>query len=65
MTDFRIVPSVEPTDKYQKAKIDIIEAVKSFGELNQTQKNALLNEFFTAESIAIAKECFSKMTLRR
>ena len=60
MTDFRIVPSVEPTDKYQKAKSDLITAIRSFNELNDSQKHQLLCELFEAARVDYLMRLFNK-----
>lgn len=38
--------SVESTDKYEKARDDLIEAIKSFDELSQQQQKKLVGEVF-------------------
>ena len=48
MNDYRIVTSIEPNDKYQKAKKDLFTAKKSFDALDDYQKKQLVNELFGA-----------------
>ena len=44
---------IEPTDKYQKAKQDLLQAINSFNKLDDMQKRCLLNEFYGAEKVAV------------
>ena len=46
MNEFKMNVDIEPTDKYQKAKLDLLQAIKSFESLTQQQKLQLVEEAF-------------------
>ena len=46
MTDYKIVPNIEPEDPYEKAKLDVIKARESIFKLPPTQQRALAEELF-------------------
>ena len=48
--DNRLTISLDPKDKYQKAKKDIIEAMKSFRDLTDSQQQQLVKEFLGYET---------------
>ena len=54
MNEFKMNVDIEPTDKYQKAKLDLLQAIKSFESLTQQQKLQLIEEAFgVAKATAI------------
>lgn len=53
MDNYEFKIGVEPTDKYEKAKKDLLQALKSFGELLPIQKEYLIKEIFVAANVAI------------
>lgn len=54
MNEFKINVDIEPTDKYLKAKLDLLQAIKSFESLTQQQKLQLVQEAFgVAKATAI------------
>ena len=46
MDKIRIVPDIEPTDPYEKAKADIMKAKTSLSKLTPNQQKALAEELF-------------------
>ena len=46
MDKIKIVPDIEPTDPYEKAKADIMKAKMSLSKLTPNQKKALAEELF-------------------
>ena len=48
MNQYRPTIGIEPIDKYEKARTDLIAALKSFSELSPNQKRSLANELFGA-----------------
>ena len=61
MNEYKIVPSIEPMDKYQKAASDLIQAKRSFDELTDAQKNMLIRQLFSVEYIAIAEKIINEI----
>ncbi len=49
MYDAKLTVDIEPEDKYQKAKKDLIQAKKSFLELTPQKRQKLIYEFLDAE----------------
>ena len=52
--------SVEPKNKYEKAKQDLFQAWKSIRELSPEEQRVLAEEFFGAARVAVAVEMFGK-----
>ena len=52
MNRYKPVFGIEPTNKYDKAKQDLIQALNSYQALNQQEKKMLVEEFFGAANIA-------------
>jgi hypothetical protein len=53
MDNYEFKIGVEPTDKYEKAKKDLLQALKSFGELLPIQKEYLIKEILGATNVEI------------
>ncbi len=51
MNGYKIKPSIEPNDKYEKAKQDVIQATKSVQELTPQQCQKLVQELFGYEAV--------------
>lgn len=51
MNEYKPAVSIEPTDKYEKAKQDLIQALKSYEALTPVQKERLMQEFFGAANV--------------
>jgi len=49
MNDYKINLSVEPTNDYDKAKMDIIQAMNSIQKLSPQQREQLARELFGVE----------------
>ena len=60
MDKYKLSLGVEPTDKYEKAKQDLVQALKSYGELSPQEKECLMTEFFGATNIAILIDMLNK-----
>ena len=46
MVKIKIVPDIEPTDPYEKAKADMLKAKMSLSKLTPNQQKALAEELF-------------------
>lgn len=49
MNNIKLTVDIDPQDKYQKAKKDLIQAKRSFSELTQQEQQKLIYEFLDAE----------------
>lgn len=52
MNNYKLTVGIEPTNKYQKAKLDLLQALKSYGELTPQEKECLLQEFLGITNFA-------------
>ena len=52
MDNYKPTLGTEPTDKYEKAKQDLLQALKSYGELTSQEKECLMQEFFGVANVA-------------
>lgn len=52
MDHYKPTISLDPTDNYEKAKQDLLQALKSCSELNPQQKECLVKEIFGAANVA-------------
>lgn len=46
MDNYELKIGVEPTDKYQKAKQDVVQALNSIKQLNENEQQVLAEELF-------------------
>lgn len=53
MDNYKVTLKIESDDKYQKAKLDMLQALKSYSELSPQQKECLMKEFFGATNVSI------------
>lgn len=53
MDNYRVTVGVEPTNDYDKAKQDLMEAYKSFSKLKTWQKEQLAKELYGADAVAL------------
>ena len=60
MDDYKLTLGVDTTDKYEKAKQDLIQAMKSMSELSDNERQMLAEDLFGAARVAVAVEMFSK-----
>ena len=51
MENYKITLGLEPSDKYTKAKQDLLQTKKSFDELNSQEKERLVKEMFGVEAV--------------
>lgn len=52
MDCFKLTMGIEPTNKYDKAKQDLIQAMNSIRELSQQEQQKLFTELLGASGIA-------------
>lgn len=64
MNNLKLTLGIEPTDKYEKAKMDLIQARKSFFELTQQEQRRLMEEFVGADNVAAMVRLFNQITMR-
>lgn len=62
MADYKIVPSIEPDDPYEKAKLDVIKARESILKLSPIQQRALVEELFGVAYIEMVIKMFNNFT---
>lgn len=60
MNNIELKLDTEPKEKYEKAKKDLLQALKSYGELTLTERECLMTEFFGATNIAIVCNMLNK-----
>ena len=56
MNDYKINLSVEPTNDYDKAQMDIIQAMNSIQKLSPQQRERLATELFGVEKIEMFRQ---------
>lgn len=54
MDDIKLTLNLEPTDEYQKAKTDLLQALYSFSKLSDMQKEQLAKEVFGVSQVNFA-----------
>ena len=65
MDKIKIVPDIEPTDPYEKAKADILKAKMSLSKLTPNQKKALAEELFGVAYVeTVLKVLFNNNLMR-
>lgn len=52
MDELKPTVGIEPTDKYKKARQDLLQALKSYDELLPTEKESSMKEFFGVANVA-------------
>ncbi len=60
MDRFKPTIGIEPTNKYDKAKQDLIQAMNSIRELSQQEQQKLFTELFGAARIAAVLSLFNR-----
>ena len=60
MEEYKVLLGLEPTDKYKKARQDLIQAIKSIDELSQKQQKNLAEEMFGRAKVAAVIELFKQ-----
>ena len=65
MDKIKIVPDIEPTDPYEKAKADILKAKMSLSMLTPNQQKALAEELFGVAYVeTVLKVLFNNNLMR-
>ena len=62
LNDYKINLSVEPTNDYEKAKMDIIQAMNSIQKLSPQQREQLARELFGVERIELIRQLLTLIT---
>ncbi len=52
MDNYKLTVAMEPTDKYEKARQDLLQAMNSIRALSSYQQRRLCEEFFGAANVA-------------
>ena len=60
MEEYKVSLGLEPTDKYKKARQDLIQAMKSINELSTKKKKNLAEEMFGRAKVAAVIELFKQ-----
>ena len=56
MEEYQLTLGIEPTNDYEKAKQDLLQAIQSIQKLSPLQQQMLAKEFFeTASNMALLK----------
>lgn len=61
MNEFKMKVDIEPTDKYQKAKLDLLQAIKSFESLTPDNRKRLIEEVFGVARVAAVMELINNI----
>lgn len=61
MDNFNLSFGVEPTDNYNKAKKDLLQAMISVQSLTPLEQRQLATEVFGATKVAMAVEAFRQL----
>lgn len=61
MSEYKPTIDIEPTDKYEKAKQDLITSYISFCELSPNQQKMLVNEIFGAANAVAVLEVLQRI----
>ena len=65
MDKIKILPDIEPTDPYEKAKADILKAKMSLSKLTLNQQKALAEELFGVAYVeTVLKVLFNNNLMR-
>ena len=65
MDKIKILPDIEPTEPYEKAKADILKAKMSLSKLTPNQHKALAEELFGAAYVeTVLKVLFNNNLMR-
>lgn len=62
--NFTLKASIEPTDKYSKAKMDLIQALHSYGELSPYEQECLIRELFGVANVAAVYNMLKNLGMR-
>lgn len=64
MNNLKLTLGIEPTDKYEKAKMDLIQARKSFLELTQQEQQMLIEELVGRANVATVINLLNQSRMR-
>lgn len=56
MNNYNLKIDMEPTNKYEKAKNDLVEALISFSKLTHMEQEQLVRELFGVEALSMLYE---------
>lgn len=54
MENYRLTFGIEPTEKYKKAKADLVQAFKSYSDLTPMEQECLVKEIWGAAQVELA-----------
>lgn len=60
MAEYKVSLGLEPTDKYKKARQDLIQAMKSINDLSPQQQKILVEEMLERAKNAAVIELFKQ-----
>ena len=60
MDKYKLTFGIEPTEKYEKAKQDLIQALISLRELSDEERKVMAEEIFGTAQVAVAMDIFNK-----
>ncbi len=60
MDKYKLTFGIEPSEKYEKAKQDLIQALLSLQELSDEEHKIMAEEIFGAAQVAVAMDIFNK-----
>ncbi len=61
MDSYKPTVEIEPTDKYERAKKDLLKALKSCGELSPQERESLLDELFGAANVVVLDSILNRI----
>lgn len=64
MEDYKITVDVDPEDKYIKAKKDLLEAMDSFQQLTQQERERLITELLGVAAVNEVRRIMNQSTRR-
>lgn len=56
--------AIESTDKYLKARQDLLQALRSYGELSPYEQECLIKEIFGAANVAAVYSMLKNLGMR-
>ena len=59
MEKYRIVPSIDPIDPYEKVKLDVLQARESLSKLTPNQQRKLAEELFGLAYVEMVIKIFN------
>lgn len=65
MNDYNVKIDLDPTNKYEKAKKNMLQAMQSINELTPEQKKQLAYEFIGAKGVADLLHIMSAMNQQK